>query len=82
MGSDQGNPIQLVFDCVSLGTHEINTYDGVKLKNVLKTLSKRINTPVKQIGDVSYNYSALNKNCTLSELGLKSGAVLSVKLTD
>ena len=76
--TDSGNPIVLVFDCVSLGTHEIQTTDGLKLKDVLKRLSKRINTSVSKIGDVKYNYSPLDKNRTISELGLKSGSVMLV----
>ena len=80
--SDNGNPILLVFDCISLGTHEIQTTDGVKLKNVLKRLSKRINTPISKIGDVKYNYSPLNKNEKIYELGLKSGAVIQVNFKD
>ena len=82
MGSDHGNPIMLVFDCISLGKHEIQTYDGYKLKTVLKTLSKRINTPVSKIASVNYNYSPLNNNSTISQLGLNSGAVLQVKFKD
>ncbi len=80
--SDNGNPILLVFDCISLGTHEIQTTDGVKLKNVLKRLSKRVNTPISKIGDVKYNYSPLNKNAKIYELGLKSGAVIQVNFKD
>lgn len=55
MGNDIGNPIVLVFDCISLGTHEIQTGDEVKLKNVLKRLSKIINTPVSKIANALYN---------------------------
>ncbi len=82
MGNDIGNPIMLVFDCISLGTHEIQTGDEVKLKNVLKRLSKIINTPVSKIANVLYNYSPLDKNQKIKDLGLPSGAVIQVKFQD
>ena len=82
MGFDYGQPIMLVFDCIAKGKHEINTTDGLTLNSVLKTLSRRINTPLYQIGDVSYNYTPLNKGATIRNLGLRSGAVLSVKFKD
>ena len=34
-GRDDGKPILLVFDCLSYGTHEITTMDGLKLKKPL-----------------------------------------------
>ena len=80
--SNKENPILLVFDCISLGTHEIQTTDQVKLKKVLERLSKRINTPLSKIGDVKYNYSPLDKNRKISELGLRSGAVIQVNFKD
>ena len=82
MGNESGTPIMLVFDCISLGTHEIQTTDGTKLKKVVERLSKRINTPMSQIKNVQYNYSPLPLNSKISELGLKSGAVLQVKFND
>ena len=82
MGNDEGNPIVLVFDCISLGTHEIQTGDEVKLKDVLKRLSKIINTPVSKIDKVLYNYSPLDKNQKIKDLGIPSGGVLQVKFKD
>ena len=80
--SDDGEPIVLVFDCISLGTHEIQTTDGTKLKKVVKRLSKRINTPMSQIKNVQYSYNPLDQNRTIRELGLKSGSVLQVKFNE
>ena len=79
---EEGDPITLVFDCISLGKHEINTMDGVKLKDPLKVLCKRINTPYSKIGDVSYNYTPLNKDEIIKNLGLKHGNVLAVKFKE
>ena len=76
---EDGEPITLVFDCVSLGTHEIKTYDGVRLKNVLRQLSKRINVSVSQIDQVLYLYTVLDKNRKIREFGIPSGGVLSIK---
>ena len=77
-----GNQVVLTFDCVALGTHEIQTSDSGRLNKVLDRLSKRIDTPVSKIREVCYNYTPLNRNCTISQLGLKSGSVLLVKFAD
>ena len=75
-----GEPILLVFDGISLGKHEINTMDGLKIKTVLQRLSKRIDVPVSQIGNVKYNYEVLDKNRTIKELNIPNGGVLSFEL--
>ena len=77
---DEGKPILLVFDCMSFGTHEIFTKDGVKLKKPLEELSRRIRLPQSRIGGVLYNYELLNKNRKIRELNLPTGAVLTVKI--
>ena len=77
---DEGYPITLVFDCISLGIHEIKTKDGLRLKRILENLSKIIQIPTSKIGNVLYLYEALDKNKTIKELGLASGSVLIVKL--
>ncbi len=82
MGNDEGNPIVLVFDCIALGTHEIQTGDEVKLKKVLKRLSKIINTPVTKISSALYNYSPLDKNQKIKDLGVPSGGVIQIKFQD
>ena len=82
MGNEEGNPIVLVFDCISLGTHEIQTGDEVKLKKVLKRLSKIINTRASKIANALYNYSPLDKNQKIKDLGLPSGAVIQIKFQD
>ena len=76
---EEGEPIILVFDCISFGKHEIKTCDGVKLKRALDILSKRINIPSSKIKTVLYQYTELNKNTLIKYLGLSSGAVLTVK---
>lgn len=76
---EDGEPIIIVFDCVSLGTHEIKTYDGVRIKNALRLLSKRINVNVSQIDEVSYMYTVLDKNRKIREYNIPSGGVLNVK---
>ena len=75
-----GDPILLVFDGVSLGKHEIDTMDGLKIKSVLQRLSQRIKIPVSQIGNVKYNYDIIDKNRTIKDLNLPNGAVLSFEL--
>ena len=77
---NEGNPITLVFDCISFGTHEIETKDLVRLKRVLKELSKIIKIPTSKIKNVLYQYQILDKRRTIKEMGLPSGAVLMVKL--
>ena len=77
--SENGTPIQLVFDCVQKGTHEINTTDGKTLRSVLKILSKRINTPYSEIANVLYNYNILDQKRTIQELNLPNGAVILIK---
>ena len=79
---DKGKPIQLVFDCLSYGRHEIITYDKLKLKKALDILSKRIKVPTSQIHEVQYNYSALNINTPIYQLNIPSGGVLLVKFKD
>ena len=76
---EERETITLVFDCVSLGTHEIKTYDGVRIKNVLRTLSKRINVNVSQIDQILYSYLSLDKNRKIREYNIPSGGVISVK---
>ena len=73
---DEGNPITLVFDCVSLGTHKIETKDGLSLRRIIGTLSKIIKIPSSKIGDILYYYDILDKKRTIRELGLSSGAIL------
>ena len=82
MGNESGNEVMLVLDCISYGKHEIQIRDGVKLKKIIQKLASRINVPVSKIREVLYNYSPLDKNRTISELGLKSGSVLLVKFND
>ena len=78
-GSDEGNPTILTFDCISLGKHEINTMDGLKLKNALDELSRRLNIPAYKIGDVVYKYTVLDKYKKIRDLNLPPDAVLIVK---
>ena len=77
---DEGKPILLVFDCMSYGTHEIVTKDGVKLKQPLEELSRRIRVRQSRIGDVLYKYEPLNKHRKIRELNLPTGAVITVKI--
>ena len=77
--TESGEPIILVFDCLSLGTHEIKTYDEVRIKDVLKQLSKRINMNVSQIENVYYQYTPLDKNKKIKLYGIPSGGVIDVK---
>ena len=77
-GSD-GKPILLIFDCISFGTHEIYTMDGLKLKKAVEELSKRIRVPLSKITEVLYKYDPLNISKKIKDLNLPSGAVLSVK---
>ena len=77
---NEGAPITLVFDCISLGTHEIETKDLVRLKRVIEELSKIIKIPSSKIKNVLYQYQILDKHRTIKEMGLPSGAVLMVKL--
>ena len=79
---NEGNSILLIFDCIGKGRHEINTFDGLTLNTVLKRLSKRINTPVSEIGNILYNYDVIDKSRTIRELNLPSGAVISVKFKE
>ena len=79
-GRDDGKPILLVFDCLSYGTHEITTMDGLKLKKPLEELSRRIGIPENKIGDVKYKYATLDKLSKIRKLNLPTGAVLSVKI--
>ncbi len=76
---DEGQPIKLVFDCISYGKNEINTGDELKLKSALNKLSKIINVPTSDMIQVLYNYELLDINRTVKELGLPNGAVITVK---
>ena len=80
-GSDDGRPIILVFDCISLGTHEISTMDGLKLKKPIEELARRLNVPTYYIKDVLYKYNTLDKSAKIKDLNLPDGAVLSVKFS-
>ena len=80
--SDEGKPILLVFDCISLGKHEISTMDGLKLKKVLEELSRRIRVPQSYIDEVLYKYEPLNKHQKIRDLDLQNGSVLLVKFKD
>ena len=80
-GSDEGKPILLVFDCISFGTHEIKTMDGLKLKNVVDELAKRINVPSRYIGDILYKYDTLDKYKKIRDLNIPYGAILIVKFS-
>ena len=79
---EEGNPIKLVFDTVQYGKHEINTFDGLRLKKVLNILSNRINISVSDFGNILYNYDNLDKKRTISQLGLPDGAVILVKFKE
>ena len=79
-GCDEGKPILLVFDCLSFGTHEITTMDGLRLKKVLGELSRRIRVPESRIGDVLYKYSPLDKSSKIKDLHIPTGSVLNVKI--
>ena len=75
-----GDPIYLTFDCVSYGTHGINTKDGIQLRKVLEILSKRIRVPRRKISNVLYNYETLNTDSKIKDLNLPQGSVLLVKI--
>ena len=81
-GSDDGRPIVLVFDCISLGTHEISTMDGLKLKKAVDELARRLNVPSYYIKDVLYKYTLLDKYSKIRDLNLPDGAVLNVKFSN
>ena len=76
---EEGEPTTLVFDCISFGKHEIEINDGLKLKNALGLLSKRINVSTSRMSEVYYDYNNLDKNKKIKELNLPPGSVLMVK---
>ncbi len=80
-GSDEGKPILLVFDFISFGTYEIKTMDGLKLKNVVDELAKRMNIKTSYIGDIVYKYDTLDKYKKIRDLNIPYGAKLVVKFS-
>ena len=80
MGSDYGNPIVLIYDCVGKGKEEVSTYDRIKLKISLKTAAKRMGIPMQNINEVQYNYNALNLESTALENNIPNGGVLTIKI--
>ena len=76
---EEGNPILLTFDCISLGTHEINVMDNLKLKNATDELARRLGISSNKIGDIYYNQNRLDKYTRIKDLNLPPGATLIVK---
>ena len=79
-GGDEGRPIFLIFNCNPYGTHEISTMDGLKLKQVLEELCRRIRKSTSNIKDVVYKDKSLNKYTKIRDLNLPNEAVLTVKM--
>ena len=77
---DEGNPIVLVFDCISFGKHEIKTKDGLRLQSAIDVLARRIQIPSSKIDNVFYSYEILDKRRIIRDFNLPSGAVLTIKL--
>ena len=80
MGSDYGNPILLVYECVGRGREEIATYENINLKTSLKKAAKRLGIPLSAINEVTYNYNSLSLNSTALDNNIPNGGVLTIKL--
>ena len=80
MGSDYGNPILLVYECIGRGREEIATYDKIKIKTSLKKAAKRMGIPLSNINEVTYNYSAVSLNSSALYNNIPNGGVLTIKL--
>ena len=78
--AEEGKPTLLMFDCVSYGTHKIKTMNNSKLIKSIEELSRRINVPTNNIGEVLYQYKNLDKQKTIKELNIPYGAVLIAKI--
>ena len=75
-----GMRIFIKFDCIGKGTEEICTRITSKLRESLKKATEKMGISFKEINEVSYCYNPLNINKTIEELGIKNGAVISIKL--
>ena len=80
MGSDNGTPIWLVYECVGRGREEIATYDKIDIKSSLKKAAKRLGIPLSLINEVTYNYNILSLNSTPLDNNIPNGGVLTIKL--
>ena len=75
-----GKRIFIKFDCVGKGTEEICTRTTSKLRESLEKATEKMGISFKEINEVSYNYTPININRTIEELGIKNDAVISIKL--
>ena len=80
MGSDYGNPILLVYECVGRGKEEISTYEKLSLKKSLKVAAKRLGIDLNNINEVTYNYSPLDLNSNALQNNIPNGGVLTIKI--
>ena len=76
---EDGNPVVLTFDCISLGTHEIKVLDSYKLKGAADELARRLGIPSNRIADIYYNQNKLDKYSRIRDLNIPPGAPLIVK---
>ena len=80
MGSDYGEPILLVYECIGFGKEEVPTYNKLNLKDSLKKAAKRLRIPLSNINEVTYNYNAVNVNSSALDNNIPNGGVLTIKL--
>ena len=80
MGSDNGSPMWIVYECVGIGREEIATYDKINIKSSLKKAAKRLRIPLSSINGVTYNYNIVSLNSTPLDNNIPNGGVLTIKL--
>ena len=77
---DRGRKLWLTFECVGKGKEDVWTYEKAQLRESLKKATKKMGITFKEINEITYTFTPLNINNTISELKIPDGGVLTIKL--
>ena len=76
---ERGRKLWITYECVGKGKEEVWTYEFSELRDSLKEAIKKMGIKMAEINQVTYSFTELNINNTVSQLGIPSGGVVTIK---
>ena len=80
MGTDYGQQIWLVYECIGHGKEEIVTHEKLSLKYSLKKAAQRMGIPLSKINQIQYMYNPLNLESSALDNNIPNGGIITIKL--
>ena len=77
---ERGRKLWITYECVGKGKEDVWTYELSELRDSLEKAMKKMEIKMAEINQVTYSFTELNINHTVSQLGIPDGGVVTIKL--